>query len=446
MEPQRGKAAGTKGPGTVSTGPRRIAELAARYPEGALTTLAHHMTPDLLKEAFRRTRKKSAPGIDGTTWSEYEKDLESNLRSLHERAKSGEYRAPAVRRVHIPKGNGNETRPIGIPTIEDKVLQRVTVMLMEPIYEREFRDCSCGFRPGRSAHQALETLWKQVMDMGGCWLVEVDIRKFFDTLDHAHLRELVQRRVRDGVLTRLIGKWLKAGVMEEEIVTYPESGTPQGGVISPLLANIYLHYVLDVWFEDEIKSRLGGKAFLIRYADDFVMGFEREEDARRVLAVLPKRFAKYGLAIHPDKTRLIDFRPPGKGSAGNFDLLGFNHYWGKSRKGRMVVKRKTAKSRLRRAIMALFIWFRKVRHWRVKEQYAALVRKIKGHYAYYGITHNMRSLEHFRRKAERLWRYWLNRRSQNRHVPWARFKNLLVKYPLPAARIVHSAVRQAVKP
>jgi RNA-directed DNA polymerase len=237
---------------------------------------------------------------DGQTGADYMADLRGNLERLLGRAKSGTYRAPPVKRVHIPKGTGTETRPIGIPTFEDKVLQRAVVMVLESVYEQDFYDCSYGFRPGRSAHQALEALWRQLIDMGGGWVVEVDIRKFFDTLDHPRLREFLQRRIRDGVLLRLIGKWLNAGVLEGDVYTLSEQGTPQGGVISPLLANVYLHYVLDEWFEQEVKPRLAGRAFLIRYADDFVIGFQHEADAKRVLEVLPKRFAKHGLTLHPE--------------------------------------------------------------------------------------------------------------------------------------------------
>lgn len=261
--------------------------------------------------------QERAVGVDGQTAAEYERDLEANLLSLLDRAKSGTYRAPPVRRVHIPKGGSTtETRPIGIPTLEDKILQRAVAMLLEPIYEQDFHDCSHGFRPGRSAHRALDALWKQTMLSRGGWVVEVEIRKFFDTLDHRHLRELVGKRVRDGVLLRLIGKWLKAGVMEEGVVSYPDSGTPQGGVISPMLSNIYLHYVLDEWFEREVKPRLKGRAHLIRYADDFVIGFTDEQDARRVMEVLPRRFGRYGLSLHPDKTRLVPFRQPPPGGGG----------------------------------------------------------------------------------------------------------------------------------
>jgi group II intron reverse transcriptase/maturase len=234
----------------------------------AFTSLAHHIDLGWLVRAYQNTRRDGAAGVDGQTAQDYEVDLLGNLRSLLERAKSGTYRAPPVRRVRIPKGTGQETRPLGIPAYEDKVLQRAVVQVLEPLYEQDFLDCSYGFRPGRSAHQALEALRQQAQAMGGCWIVEVDIRKFFDTLDFRHLRDFLQLRVRDGVLLRLIGKWLHAGVFEDGSVTFPEAGTPQGGVISPLLANVYLHYVLDVWFERDVKPRLRGHAFLIRYADD----------------------------------------------------------------------------------------------------------------------------------------------------------------------------------
>jgi RNA-directed DNA polymerase len=249
--------------------------------------------------------------------------------------------------------------PLTVPTLEDKVLQRAVVMLLEPIYEQDFDAGSYGFRPGRSAHQALEELWKRTMDSSGGWILEVDIRKFFDTLDHAHLRTILRQRIRDGVLLRLIDKWLSAGVLEDGNLSFPDQGSPQGGVISPLLANVYLHEVLDVWFESEVQPRLRGRSFLIRYADDFVIGFADESDARRVLDVLPKRFGKYGLTIHPDKTRLVAFRPPvesskrdvptGGSTSESFDLLGFTHFWGRSRAGKWVVKRRTSKDRLRRA-------------------------------------------------------------------------------------------------
>lgn len=261
--------AGAQEPENVSTLQQRIAERAKQSPEMGFTSLAHLMDKYWMQIAFGRTRKDGAVGVDGQTVEDYiGDDLESKLRDLLDRAKSGTYRAPPVLRAHIPKGTGNETRPIGIPTFEDKVLQRAVVMVLETIYEQDFLDCSYGFRPGRSAHQALQAVWQQTMDLGGCWLVEVDIQKCFDTLDHVHLRELLKRRVQDGVLLRLIGKWLNAGVLDDGSLSFPEAGSPQGGVISPLLANVYLHYVLDVWFTQEVQPGLRGQSFLVRYADD----------------------------------------------------------------------------------------------------------------------------------------------------------------------------------
>src|SRR5215510_9587343 len=285
----------TSGSQDVSTKLVRIAKLARELRGARLKTLAHHIDVDWLREAYGRTRKDGARGVDGQSAAAYAEHLEANLQSLLDRAKTGRYRAPPVRRVHIPKGDGTETRPIGIPTFEDKVLQRGVAMVIGEVYEQEFHDFSYGFRPGRSAHQALQTLRTAAWRMKGGWLVEVDIKKFFDTVDHVHLRDILGQRIGDGVLLRLIGKWLNAGIIEGLELSYPDEGTPQGGVISPLLANIYLHTVLDAWFVRDIKPALARKAEMVRYADDFVVLFESKRDAERFLAVLPKRFGKYGL-------------------------------------------------------------------------------------------------------------------------------------------------------
>lgn len=261
--------AGTSTPENVSTKLERIAKLAKQMPGAPLRTLAHHIDVEWLKEAHRRVRKDGAVGVDGQTAEEYARELESNLGKLLDRAKAGDpYRAPPVRRVYIPKGDGTKVRPIGIPTFEDKVLQKAVAMVLEAVYEQDFSDSSYGFRPGRGAHDALQSLWQQTMAMGGGWVLEADIEKFFDSVDHAKLREVLSQRVSDGVLARLVGKWLKAGVMEEGKVRHPETGTPQGGVISPILANIYLHEVLDVWWERDVRPRLRGRTALVRYADD----------------------------------------------------------------------------------------------------------------------------------------------------------------------------------
>jgi len=447
---------GTPSRENISPGIQRIAELARSAPGLAFTTLAHHIDIERLVDAFQRTRRDAAVGVDGQTAAEYFRDLEANLRSLEGRFKTGEYKAPPVRRVHIPKADGRSTRPIGVPTFEDKVLQRAVVTILEPIYEQDFLPCSYGFRPGRSAHQALQALWEGLMKMHGGWILEADIKSFFDTLDHGHLRSFLDRRVRDGVIRRMIDKWLKAGVLEEGNLMYPEAGTPQGGVISPLLANIYLHEVLDTWFEQQVKPHLRGAAFLIRYADDFVIAFAHESDAKRVFEVLPKRFARYGLSLHPEKTRLVPFgqpkgkpadqRPPGGQGPGSFDLLGFTHFWKLSRTGNWVVARKTAKSRLARALKKITQWCKTYRHLPVEDQHKALVRKLKGHFAYYGITGNGASLNRFRTQTTRAWRTWLRRRSQRTRLTWERFCLLLTRYPLPSAQVVHSIYRHAANP
>lgn len=443
-------------PSTISTKLQRIAKLARESPDMGFTTLAHSIDIEWLHEAYRRTRKSGAPGVDGQTAEAYAADLEGNLRSLLDRMKAGTYRAPPVRRVHIPKGDGKTTRPLGIPTFEDKVLQRAVAMVLEAVYEQDFLDCSYGFRPGRSVHQALEAVWNQAMEMHGGWILEVDIRKFFDTLEHARLREILEHRVRDKALLRLIGKWLNAGVQEDGSLTHPDAGTPQGGVISPLLANIYLHEVLDRWFEREVRPRLKGRAFLVRYADDFVIGFEREDDARRVYAVLPKRFEKYGLALHPEKTRLIPFhqpRPPSwrkrddddRPPPGNFDLLGFNLHWGQSRRGSWVVQHTTSKARFTRAITAVRRWCRFNRHRPIAEQHHALSEKMRGHYAFYGVTGNARALCRYALEVFRVWWKWLGRRSQK--VNWDALGRAMDRWPLPAPVVVRSIYRKrAAKP
>jgi len=441
----------TRSSGSISTRRERIARLARERPSEALTNLSKHIDVAWLEEAYRRTRKDGAVGVDGVTAADYERELESNLRSLLGRAKSGLYRAPPVRRVHIPKGSGGATRPIGIPTFEDKVLQRAVAMVLEEVYEQDFSACSWGFRPGRSPHGALASFWKQAMDMSGGWVLEVDVKSFFDSIDHGHLREILRQRVRDGVLLRLIGKWLKAGVLEDGCVSHPDSGTPQGGVISPLLANVFLHEVLDTWFEREVVPRLRGRSFLVRFADDFVLCFEREEDAERVHAVIVKRFARYGLRLHPTKTRRVTFRRPPRGDGrsgrsraerpGTFDFLGFTHYWDRSRRGNWVIKRKTMSSRLSRALSTIWEWCRRNRHRPIAEQHARLTRKVRGHYAYYGLTGNGRALCAFRHWTYVTWRWWLNRRSRHTRGGLAGLDRRLENFPLPAAVVVHSVYR-----
>jgi RNA-directed DNA polymerase len=443
VEPIEGKMTETSGSNMISTKLDRIATLAKSSPGMALSTLAHHIDVEWLREAYRRTRKDGALGIDRQSAQDYAVDLEKNLQSLLERAKSGVYRAPPVRRVYIPKGNG-ESRPLGIPTFEDKVLQRAVAMVLEAVYEQDFLECSYGFRPGRSAHQAIDALHDTATRMAGGWVIELDIRKYFDSIDHERLREVLRRRVRDGVVLRLIGKWLHAGVMEEGTYRRSDAGTPQGGVISPLLANIFLHDVLDVWFEQQVKPRLRGRVRLIRYADDAVMLFEYEDDARRVMDVLPKRFGRYGLALHPEKTRLVPFKRPDRmparrddDEAGGaplgpltFDFLGFTIHWGRSLAGKWAVRERTAKDRFRRGAARIAEWCRVHRHDPLTVQQKEIGAKLRGHYGYFGRISNRQRLLDFLRVAVRAWWRGLRRRSQ-RGLSWATMYRILRRYPLP---------------
>jgi group II intron reverse transcriptase/maturase len=419
--------------------------VAERHPNEPLTALNQHLDLNWLHEAYRRVRKDAAPGIDGQTVAGYGENLTEKLRDLLARAKSGRYQAPPVKRVYIPK-NAKEDRPIGLPTVEDKILQRAVAMILEPIYEREFLPFSFGFRPGRSAHQALKYLREQCHATRVEWIQEVDLRKFFDTVGHEHIRALLGRRVQDGVITRLVGKWLKAGVWEDGKTSYPSEGVPQGGVISPILSNVYLHEVLDTWFVKSVQPACRGGTFMVRFADDFVIGFERLEDAQKVMRVIDKRFARCGLKINAEKTRLVPFRrPPFGGNGppsdpGTFDFLGFTLYWGKTRQGGYVVKPKTARKRFTRALDAIREWCRANRHRRMSEQQRDLNAKLRGHDAYYAVTFNHRSLTEFRFCVQRVWLKWLNRRSQRRSMNWDQFNAVLTRSPLPPARILHSLV------
>jgi group II intron reverse transcriptase/maturase len=343
--------------------------LAKEAPQRVLTTLAHHIDRDFLREAYRRTRKDGAVGVDGQTAAEYEEHLESNLQSLLDRLKSGAYVAPPVRRAYVPKSEGKASRPIGIPTFEDKVLQRAVAMILEAVYEQDFVEASYGYRPGRLAHQALATLWGQLTQMDGGWVITIDIKSYFETMSHSHLRLFLNQRVRDGVIRRTIDKWLKAGVREDGKITFPDAGVPQGSGVAPILANVFLHVVFDQWFAQDVQPRLRGKAVFSRFADDIVVACACEADAQRLMAVLPKRFGKYGLTLHPEKTRVLCFRRPPYRLAGEqgqhptdpetFDLLGFTHYWGRSRRGHWVIKRQTATGRLSRALKRINTWCRR---------------------------------------------------------------------------------------
>ncbi|MEQ9587587.1 MAG: group II intron reverse transcriptase/maturase [Parvibaculaceae bacterium] len=436
--------AGSLRPGSISTRRARIADIAKNHRGEALYTLSHHMDIVWLHEAYNRTRKGGATGVDGVSAEDYSEALLENLEALLDKAKSGLYRAPPVRRAFIPKDDGS-SRPLGIPTFEDKVLQRAVMMLINPIYEQDFYDFSYGFRPGRSPHDAVSALRNTIHRMKGGWVLEVDVQNFFEELDHQALREILRERVRDKTVVRLIGKWLRAGVLEGGVIHRAESGSPQGGVISPLLANIFLHTVLDKWWVEDVQPRLYGfENALIRYADDFVMVFDNRRDAERVQESLRKRFARYGLRMHPEKTRLVEFKRPGrgqrKGASGSFSFLGFTHVWKRSRKGNWTVHQRTQRERFARTMKRLNQWMKRSRHRPVKEQAEELKKKLQGHYRYYGVTGNWDALHRLKRLCERQWMKWLNRRSQRKSFrTWKSFKRKVLKrYPLPRARIARS--------
>jgi len=423
----------------MSPGLLKGVERAKREPEGRFHALAHLIDVPALGRAYRRQRSEAAVGVDGVTKEQYGQALEDNLQALHARLKAQRYRHQPIRRVHIPKAQG-KTRPIGIAVFEDKVVQDAVREVLEAIYEQDFLECSYGCRPGRSAHDAVRTL-KRSVDQGEVrWIFEADMVSFFDSLDRTELKKMLEVRVADGSLLRRIGKCLHVGVLDGEAVLEPELGTVQGSVLSPLLGNVYLHYVLDRWFETEVKPRLWGKATLLRYCDDFIIGFEREEDARRVLAVLEKRLGRFGLTLHPDKTRLVPFgRPPqaqqrGKGPA-TCDFLGFTFYWARSRKGYWRMWCKTRRASLRRAKKAIYDWCRRQRHQPVEAQHAALSRRLRGHFNYFGVRGNFRSLLRLVEATKRAWYKWLCRRSQRKRLTWERFTDLLRQKPLPHPRI-----------
>jgi group II intron reverse transcriptase/maturase len=431
----------------VSTKQQRIAKIAKQRSKEPLTLLNNYLDEKWLFAAFEQLRMESKPGVDGVTVARYLVNLDKNLKSLLYRAKSGKYKAPPVRRAFIPKPGSKEHRPLGIPTTDDKVLQKAVTMLLEPIYEQEFYWFSFGFRPRKSQHDGLEYLWKGIMDNNIHWILDLDIRHFFDTVQHNVLQELLRKRVRDGVITRLIGKWLNAGIFQDGNVSYNDEGTPQGGIISPLLSNIYLHEALDRWYAEEVRPNLQYRSIIVRFADDAVLGFENREEAESMLEAIRERFKGFGLELHPDKTRLIYFKRPGNGGGpkpGGFDFLGFTHHWGKSHKGNWVVKRKTAGKKLREKLRIINQWCRENRHVPPREQHKKLSRKLKGHYAYYGITGNIKSLQGFLNQVKRIWKKWLCRRSwKGKRLNWERF-NILLKehFPLPQPKVVHSIYAQ----
>ena len=426
---------------TVSTKLARIAEQSKRDATWVFTTLAHLMDEDFLTEAFYQLRKDAAAGIDEMTVTEYAVNLGERITDLHKRLVAWEYRAQPARRVWIPKGDGGQ-RPLAILVLEDKIVQRAVAMLLEAIYEPHFREFSFGFRRQRSAHHALTYVRQQCLEHDINWIIDADIAKFFDTISWEELRAILQKRVNDGAILRLIGMWLHVGVVEGDRVTNQEVGTPQGAPISPILANIFLHSVLDEWFHNDVRTRMNGSCFLVRFADDFVMGFSLKSDAERVYKVLPKRFERFGLRIHPEKSRMVQFNRPywkqGKGP-GSFAFLGFMHYWGKMLSGGWTIKRKTQGKRLSRFLCGIGDWCKENQHETLAKQYGILSAKLRGHYQYYGVRGNFKMLEVVYEGTRAKWKKWLSRRNSKDRMGWEKFAaQVEAIFDLPKPRIVHA--------
>lgn len=418
---------------------QKIVSMARENPEMVFTSVAHRIDLSLLNEAYRRIKKGKSMGVDEVSVAEYAVNLDKNLYNLYQRLSRGQYVATPVKRIWIEKDNGKK-RPIGIPALEDKIVQKAVEMILSAIYEPNFYDFSHGFRAGHSQHMAIQELRESCIKYNSNWIVSADITGLFDNIDHGHLREFIKQRVNDGGIIRLLGKWLKAGVMEEQRYYHSDSGTPQGGVISPILSNIFLHNVLDDWFVKEVQPRMKGRSFLIRFADDYIAGFELESDAVIAMTAMGKRFNRFGLELHPDKTKLIRFgRPTAKSckenKPGTIDFLGFTFYWGKTRRNYWVIKKKTLQKRLCRFKKRVWEWCKVNRHIPIQVQYDSLCSKLRGYYQYYGVICNFKALAKAHYYVTRAWRFWLSRRCHKGNV---NFKDLTAKYPLPKPRIIHN--------
>jgi len=467
---KQGNACGGKGlagmredDGEISSTPRggerietqlsALTRRARENPKCQFTSLAHLLTEEYLKGCFRELNKgkEKATGIDGVTSKEYEVRIEENIKELVEKLKGKRYRPQPVKRVYIPKANG-EKRPLGIPTLEDKIVQKGVKEILEAIYETDFLELSWGFRPGRSCHDALEELDKVIMTKPVSYVVDMDIEKFFDTVNHEWMMKFLRQRVIDPSLLRLISRILKSGIMEEGKYEDTEEGTPQGGIISPLLANIYLHYVLDLWFEVRVKKGLRGYAQLVRYADDFVVCFQYRDEAMKFGEMLRERLAKFGLKISEKKSKIIGFGRYAKEKAQKsgkevetFDFLGFTHYCDKSRKGKFKLGRKTARKRFVQKMKAINQWLKAVRNQeKLKEWWETLRQKLTGHYQYYGISGNSRGLQQTYWQTTRLVFKWINRRSQKKSCTWEQFTRYIERNPLPKPRIYHYTYRNSI--
>jgi len=414
-------------------------------PSDKWTSLMHHLLKEeFLKECFQRLKRDAAAGVDGVTVKEYEANLEDNIKDLVTRMKAWKYRPQTVRRVYIPKGDGSK-RPLGIPAVEDKIVQMGMKQILEEVFEGEFLDVSYGFRPNRSCHDALDALDKCIMTKPINYVVDMDIEKFFDTVDHKWLIEAVEQRISDKNILRLIVRFLKAGVMEEGKYRETDKGTPQGGIISPILANIYLHYILDKWFQEKVKPQLKGYAQMIRYADDFTVCFQSAKEAEEFSKALKERLGKYGLKIAEDKSKTIEFgryawqRAKQQGAKlRTFDFLGFTHYSDETRNGKFKLGRKTSKKKYIQKAKAMNEWMKKVRNLRpLKEWWEVIKVKLTGHYRYYGISGNMRAMREFYTETSKLAYKWINRRSQKRSYTYTQYCLFKEHNPLPVPKIYH---------
>jgi group II intron reverse transcriptase/maturase len=415
---------------------RGIADRARRDRKARFGNLYGLLSDAFLRECFYQLRKDAAPGVDKVTFEQYEADLDTNLAKLIERLVLKRYHAKLVRRKYIPKANG-KLRPLGIPALEDKLLQLAVARILEAIYEQDFLKCSWGYRPGRGAREAGRELAAQLHRGRFGYVVEADIKGFFDNISHAWMLRMLEERINDGALVRLVAKWLKAGILEETgEVKHPVSGTPQGGIVSPVLANIYLHHVLDLWFERMVKRQCQGEACMIRYADDFVCAFRCEADAKRFEGQLPQRLGKFGLEVAAEKTRTLRFSRQVPEPNEAFEFLGFEFRWVKHRTGQMGVRRRTAPKKLRASVKAFTEWIRMNRHSRMRDLMKTLAAKLRGYWNYYGVRGNSQSLSRFYHQCRGLLFKWLNRRSEKRSCTWEQFEVLLRKYAIPTPRIV----------
>jgi RNA-directed DNA polymerase len=446
--PAKGNTASKTPPGRsagsgASSALDRVREVAVRDKDARFTALLHHVDLARLRKAYAAIRREAAPGVDGVTWAEYGQDLEANLRDLHARVQQGKYRAKPSRRVYIPKADGRQ-RPLGIASLEDKIVQRAVVEVLNAVYEADFKGFSYGFRPGRKPHDALDALTVGITQRRVNWVLDADIRDFFGQLDHDWLRKFLRHRIADERVLRLIDKWLTVGVIEDGTWTESDQGSPQGASLSPLLANVYLHYVLDWWVAWWRDHHAKGDVIIVRWADDFVIGFRDEQDAQQFLAELRQRLATFGLELHPDKTRLIEFgryaaerrRKRGAGKPETFDYLGFTHICATTRAGRFSIKRITIAKRMRAKLAEIKVELRRRWHLPIPEQGQWLAAVLRGHYAYYAVPGNTDAVKGFRFQVIGLWRKRLRRRSQRAHLTWARMK-LIANRCLPRPRVMH---------